>query len=133
MLAGSFLYLVVANLIWIWQDTRPPFWDMAYHQTAALRILDAFTTGGVASITAVPELTGFYPPLYHSIVAAFYRVCGPSVDAAQLANIPAIALLFLAHVRNRPKAADDSDVRSSRCGIGQLLSFHALALERDPY
>lgn len=94
LLAAAFVYLAAANLIWIARDTRPPFWDMAYHQTAALRICDAFSTFGIRAIVIVPLLTGFYPPLYHSIVAVFYSVFGKTSDAAQWANLPALAILI---------------------------------------
>jgi 4-amino-4-deoxy-L-arabinose transferase-like glycosyltransferase len=96
LLAAAFLYLATANLIWIARDTRPPFWDMAYHQTAALRICDAFSTFGIRAIALVPFLTGFYPPLYHAIVAFFYSLFGRTIDAAQWANLPALALLIAA-------------------------------------
>ena len=94
LLAAAFLYLAAANLIWIARDTRPPFWDMAYHQTAALRICDAFYNFGLRAIAIIPLLTGFYPPLYHTIVAIFYAVFGKTIDAAQWANLPAIAILI---------------------------------------
>jgi hypothetical protein len=90
------LYLTITNLIWIARDNRPPFWDMAYHQTAAIRILDAFSEKGIAAIGSVPGLTGFYPPAYHSIVAAFYSVFGISPRVGQIANIPAVFILILA-------------------------------------
>ena len=93
--AAAFAYLAAANLVWIARDTRPPFWDMAYHQTAALRVYDAFAGQGLRAPGIVPFLTGFYPPLYHSIVAAFYAVFGKTIDAAQLANLPALALLIV--------------------------------------
>ena len=96
LLAASFLYLVAANLIWIARDTRPPFWDMAFHQMGALQIYDTFAAGGIRAIAAAPLLTGPYPPFYHSVVAIFYAVFGKTVDAAQWANLPAIALLFFA-------------------------------------
>jgi 4-amino-4-deoxy-L-arabinose transferase-like glycosyltransferase len=96
LLVAAFLYVTAANLIWIARDTRPPFWDMAYHQTAALRIYDAFSNLGGGAIAIVPRLTGFYPPLYHTIVALFYGVFGQTVDAAQWANIPAAAVLIIA-------------------------------------
>jgi 4-amino-4-deoxy-L-arabinose transferase-like glycosyltransferase len=94
LLAAAFLYLAAANLIWIARDTRPPFWDMAYHQTAALRIYDAFSNLGLRAIAIIPLLTGFYPPLYHTVVATFYAVFGKTIDAAQWANLPAMALLI---------------------------------------
>ncbi len=81
-------------MIWIARDTRPPFWDMAAHQTAALRIHDAFAGFGLRALALVPSLTGSYPPFYHSIVAGVYALFGRTVDAAEWANLPAIALLF---------------------------------------
>ncbi len=96
LLAASFLYLVVADLIWIARDTRPPFWDMAEHQSSALRIYDAFASQGVRAISDVPLFTLPYPPFYQSVVAAFYAIFGRSVDVAQSANLLAIGILLLA-------------------------------------
>ena len=96
LLGASFLYLVAANLIWIARDTRPPYWDMADKQIGALRIYDAVATSGIGAIGQIPFLTDSYPPLYHSIIAVFYAIFGKTVDAAQWANLPAIALLFIA-------------------------------------
>ena len=94
LLAFSFLYLTASNWIWIARDTRPPFWDMAYHQSGALRILNAFREDGLLALLGVPELSGLYPPLYHSIVAVFYSVFGVAADSAQFANLPATAILI---------------------------------------
>ena len=96
LFTGSFLYLVVADLIWMARDTRPPFWDMAVHQLAALKIQMTVAHPGIRSIAAAPWFSVPYPPLYHAIVALFYGLFGRSVDAAQWANVPAIALLFIA-------------------------------------
>ena len=96
LLAFSFLYLTVSNMIWIARDTRPPFWDMAYHQSGALRIFSAFREEGWRALLAVPELSGLHPPLFHSVVAAFYSVFGVSYDSAQIANLPATAILIAA-------------------------------------
>ena len=94
LLAASFLYLAVANLIWIARDTRPPFWDMAAHQSTALRIYSAFATLGLKAIAIVPLLSAPYPPVYQSVVAIFYAIFGKTIDAAQWANLPAIAILL---------------------------------------
>ena len=96
LVAGA--YLVVTNLVWIAYDTRPPFWDMAGHQSAALRIYEAFrTTSLLEALQSIAiGLTGYYPPLYQSIVALFYAVFGPTADAALWANLPAILLLLIA-------------------------------------
>lgn len=96
LLAASFLYVAVANLLWIARDTRPPFWDMAFHQTAALRVFDEISQNGLRALSTIPQLTSSYPPLYHIIVAAFYAAFGRTIDAAQLANLAAIAILFVA-------------------------------------
>jgi len=96
LLAASFLYLIAANLIWIARDTRPPYWDMADKQIGALKIYDAVANSGIHAASAIPFLTGSYPPLYHSIVAISYAFFGKTIDAAQWANLPAIALLFIA-------------------------------------
>jgi 4-amino-4-deoxy-L-arabinose transferase-like glycosyltransferase len=96
LLTASFLYLAIANVIWIARDTRPPFWDMAYHQSSALRIYDAFATTGIGAVWSLPYLTGFYPPFYQSTVAVFYAMFGRTNDAAQMANLPAIAILLIA-------------------------------------
>jgi len=94
LLACAFLYLTISNIIWIAWDTRPPFWDMAVHQTGALRILNAISEQGLGGLTSLGYATDFYPPLFHSVVAVFYAIVGVSPDAAQLANIPATAILL---------------------------------------
>ena len=44
----------------------------------------------------IPHLTGFYPPLFHSVIAIFYALLGKSIHSAMLANLPAIAILLFA-------------------------------------
>ena len=67
LLAGAFVYLTAANIIWIVRDTRPPFWDMADHELGALRISDAVENSGLSGLSEISRqrLTGFYPPFYH--------------------------------------------------------------------
>src|SRR5262249_7111819 len=89
LLAAAFVYLTATNLVWIARDTRPPFWDMAAHQSSALRIHDAFKTEGASGLWELRTATLPYPPLYHGVVAVFYALFGRTVDAAQYANIPA--------------------------------------------
>jgi hypothetical protein len=50
LLAAGLLYILVTNVIWMIIDTRPPFWDMAYHQSTALRMHDAFVNEGSARL-----------------------------------------------------------------------------------
>jgi len=96
ILVLSFLYLVITSLIWISRDTRPPFWDMAYHSSSALRIYDAFQTNGLSAFLRVPFLTGFYPPLFQSVVAAAWTIFGKTVAVSRASNLPAVAILLFA-------------------------------------
>src|SRR5215467_7996612 len=93
LLAAALLYLVASNVIWIHRDTRPPFWDMAAHASGALHVYDAFAKAGPFAVAAISSqhLTGYYPPLYHTVVAAFWSVFGKTLNVARLANILAIA------------------------------------------
>ena len=72
------------------------------HQIGALRIYDAVANSGIRAIAIVPFLTGSTRRFYHSIVAGFYALFGKTVDVAQWANLPALALLYRRHVRYRP-------------------------------
>jgi len=96
LLLFAFLYLAVANLIWVALDDRPLYWDSAIHATAALEIADAVHESPLRAVAQIPYLTGAYPPFYQSIVAAFFLFFGKSIDAAQWANLPAIAILLAA-------------------------------------
>jgi 4-amino-4-deoxy-L-arabinose transferase-like glycosyltransferase len=97
LLAVSAVYLVVADLIWFARDTRPPFWDMACHESLALQVLDTFSMFGLVGVLRMlPGITGYYPPFYHSVVALFFDLFGKSVVVARWANLPAIILLLLA-------------------------------------
>lgn len=96
LLLGGIIYLVATNIVWIARDTRPPFFDMAFHQTAAVHTQQSIAERGAAGLLEVPNFTGSYPPLYHLIVAAAYAAFGTNVDTAQLANLPATVVLMLA-------------------------------------
>jgi 4-amino-4-deoxy-L-arabinose transferase-like glycosyltransferase len=96
ILAAGLFYILVTNIVWILIDTRPPFWDMAYHLSTALRIRDAFSNSGFGAFLQIPHLSGLYPLLYPTIVALTFRVFGSTVDVAQAVNLPAVALLMFA-------------------------------------
>jgi len=97
-LAVTFLYLALLDIIWIAHDTRPPFWDMAGHANGALYVYDAFSSLGLLALAAIPaqHLTGYYPPLTHSLIAASWAVFGKTVHVAELTNLVAVAVLMLA-------------------------------------
>jgi 4-amino-4-deoxy-L-arabinose transferase-like glycosyltransferase len=96
LLAAAYLYLAVTNVIWIANDTRPPFWDMAGHESSAIHVYNAFGRSGLRALTEISSehLTGAYPPLYHTVIAAFWGVLGKSVSVARLANLLALTILF---------------------------------------
>src|SRR5215471_18250699 len=98
LLVLAFVYLTVSNVIWTARDTRPPFWDMAAHGSGALRIYDAVARSGPAAIALISSehLTGPYPPLYHTIIAATWSIFGKTVRVARLANLVPLAILMLA-------------------------------------
>ena len=96
LLAASLCYLCAANIIWIAIDTRPPFWDMANHANWSLGVLRDFQQNGIAALLTLPSDSGSYPPLYYAVTAIFYWMIGPIIDAAQLANLPAVILAGLA-------------------------------------
>src|SRR5262245_54889066 len=84
LLAWSFLYLAATNLAWISYDTRPPFWDMAYHSRAAVRIYEAFEQLGLSAVPVVPSLTGFYPPLSQSMIALAWAILGKTIAVSRM-------------------------------------------------
>jgi 4-amino-4-deoxy-L-arabinose transferase-like glycosyltransferase len=96
LLAFALLYLCVCNIVWIHSDSRPPFWDAAYHQAKAIQVSNALHTLGLSGLLAIPRSTGYYPPLFHCIVAFFYALFGKSSHTGILANLPAIAVLLYA-------------------------------------
>src|SRR5438094_6012749 len=100
LLAGWLLYLAIADVIWIIRDTRPPFWNMALHAVAALRIYDIFTNSGISALAHIPQsllALGYpYPPLYQTMIAGLWAVFGKTIEVARLANLLPIAALMLA-------------------------------------
>ena len=86
----------------------------------------------IRAVAMIPFLTGPYPPLYHSIIAAFYALFGKTIDAAQWANLPAIALLFIVDLRHR---TDDIQTFRGRDGGGyrEFLSPADLAFARNDH
>ena len=55
-----------------------------------------FRRFGIRAVALVPFLTGFYPPLYHTMVSVFYVLFGKTSDAAAWTNLPALAILLAA-------------------------------------
>ena len=102
LLAASLFYLCAANIIWIAIDTRPPFWDMAGHARPGHWASYATSSRMESQQSCtLPQDSGSYPPLYYAVTAVFYGYSAQSIDAAQLANTPAIILLGCRDLWNR--------------------------------
>ena len=81
------------NAIWLANDTRPPVWDMALHQTYALNYVPGFQPSPELRLW---QFSGNYPPFVHLLIAAAFRTFHPSPHVATLANLPASLVLFWA-------------------------------------
>src|SRR5213594_1825067 len=84
--------LWATHAVWLAEDTRPPVWDMALHQSYALNYLPA----GAAAAARIPAWarSGNYPPFVHLCIAFCYRIFHPGPHVAVLANLPATLLLL---------------------------------------
>jgi len=78
------------NLIWLVNDTRPPVWDMALHQTYAISYLDH------SHVESFWQRSGNYPPFVHLVIALLFLVFHPGPHVAALVNLPATILLLWA-------------------------------------
>jgi len=83
------------NILWLMQDTRPPVWDMALHQTYAFNYL-ADSAPALQEDLKPWERSGTYPPFVHLFIAALFLIFHPGPHIAVLVNIPATFLLFWA-------------------------------------
>jgi 4-amino-4-deoxy-L-arabinose transferase-like glycosyltransferase len=82
------------NIVWLSQDTRPPVWDMALHQTYALNYLGK--SPSAVETTKLWEKSGNYPPFVHLAIAVLYLFFHPGPHIAALVNAPATFLLLWA-------------------------------------
>ncbi len=83
------------NILWLMQDTRPPVWDMALHQTYAFNYLGDSAPALHENLKPW-ERSGTYPPFVHLFIAVLYLIFHPGPHIAVLANIPATFLLLWA-------------------------------------
>jgi 4-amino-4-deoxy-L-arabinose transferase-like glycosyltransferase len=73
--------LWAVNAIWLANDTRPPVWDMALHQTYALNYVPGFQAQPELRLW---QLSGNYPPFVHLLIAAAFRIFHPNPHIARL-------------------------------------------------
>ncbi len=81
------------NGLWLMEDTRPPVWDMALHQSYALNYLP---TQGIARPFRLSDYSGNYPPFVHLAIALCFLLFHPGPHIAVLCNLPATLILFWA-------------------------------------
>ncbi len=95
LFAAAFVWGI--HFLWLVQDTRPPVWDMAMHQSFAFNYFP--DGGGSSTHELMPwERSGNYPPFVHWVIALCLLIFG-TASSAVLANLPATILLFWAVYR----------------------------------
>jgi 4-amino-4-deoxy-L-arabinose transferase-like glycosyltransferase len=74
--------LIVANLIWVHTETRPPHWDMGRHLYGSLQYLQLAKLAPFRLMA----LYIYYPPLIYLVTIPFYLIFGTSLTTAVAAN-----------------------------------------------
>lgn len=93
ILAGSLL----ANLVWLRLDTRPPRWDDASYLTSSLIYHEALSEDGIRGfLKALISVDRARPPLLPVLAVPIYFVLGKSADKALTVNLFAFVVLVLA-------------------------------------
>ncbi len=84
IIIGGFIgVMMMANIIWIFAETRPPHWDMARHLWTSLQYLDLLDRGKLYGLLANYF---YYPPLLYLTALPFLTIFGVSVQTAILSN-----------------------------------------------
>lgn len=84
--------IVLSNIYWIQQETRPPHWDMARHLYNSTNYL-RYAENGL--IRALVSSYSYYPPLLYWVAIPFYWLFGEGVRTAVLSNVVFIVILVL--------------------------------------
>jgi ribosomal protein S18 acetylase RimI-like enzyme len=92
LLSTVFIFIWIANGIWLYLDDRPPLWDMATHLNFGLKYLSAFTTD--STLSSILNISHYYPPFYHWTLAPFFRLFGLYIYAGILSNTLATGLIL---------------------------------------
>jgi len=91
------LFHATANYCWLILDKSVPYSDLGYHLNGALTILDRAGNNPLLMVWygAHYIVNGFYPALFHTVMAASKAMFGRSIVSAAMANTPFIALLLV--------------------------------------
>lgn len=93
ILAGS----LIANLLWLHIDTRPPRWDDAAYLTSSFKYHEALFEGGLSGFfTSVLSVDRSRPPFLPLLAVPTYFLFGKSAGAALSINLIAFVILVLA-------------------------------------
>lgn len=100
------LVYMVATLVWVHWNTRPPHWDMGRHLFTAQQYLNILLDG---QKFAMFSTYFYYPPLTYWFVAIAFQLFGSSIMTAVGANliwalILAFSFLSIAGSLKRPRA-----------------------------
>ncbi len=91
-------FLILFHIInnWIWLSTNLVIvgWDPLRHLIESLRYNDILKTLNYPSFFEAFTLSGYYPPLFHLLIQAFYKLFGLSTDVAAMVNFLYLAILL---------------------------------------
>jgi len=95
VLAALILFHIVNN--WIWPSTNLVIvgWDRPRHLIESLRYNDILKTLNYPSFFKAFTLSGYYPPSFHLLIVAFYKLFGVSADVAATVNSLYLAIFLL--------------------------------------
>jgi hypothetical protein len=105
---------------------------MAYHSRSALGIYDAFAEKGPKAILDVPLLSGYYPPVFPSLVALFWALLGKTVTVSRLVKPACCRNPYVCYVWNR-QAVDATSFRRNGCGFSDFLPDNGVDLPRNDH
>ncbi len=93
IIAGS----LIANLLWLHIDTRPPRWDDAAYLTSSFKYHEALFEDGLSGFfTSVLSVDRSRPPFLPLLAVPTYFLFGKSASAALSINLIAFVILVLA-------------------------------------
>jgi len=82
---------------WAWLSTNVTIigWDRPRHLIESLVYNDILEHIGLGSLFQAWTHSGYYPPLLHLSMVAFYKVFGVSMDAAAMVNMVCLIILLI--------------------------------------
>lgn len=94
VLVALILFHIVNNWIWLSTNVVIVGWDRARHLIESLRYNDILKTLNYPSFFEAFTLSGYYPPLFHLLIVAFYKLFWLSTDVAAMVNSLYLAILL---------------------------------------